>query len=153
MDDKLDRIDINILKALQKDAAQSIETLADQVALSRNACWRRVKRLEADGIIKGRVALIDAEKVGLGLSVYVLVRTNRHDPDWLKQFRSAISQMPEVVGAHRMTGDLDYVLRVRVADMAGYDRFYQRLIDKVSISDVSASFVMEDLKDSTAVPL
>jgi len=153
MDEKLDQIDINILKALQKDAAQSIEVLAEQVHLSRNACWRRVKRLEADGVIKARVALVDPDKVGVGLSVYVLVRTNRHDPEWLKDFRSAVSQMPEIIGAHRMTGDLDYVLRVRVADMAAYDHFYQRLIAKVAISDVSASFVMEDIKDSTVLPL
>lgn len=153
MDENLDQIDLRILSALQKDAAQSIEALADKVALSRNACWRRVKRLEADGIITARVALVDPGKVALGLSVYVLVRTNRHDPDWLKEFRSAVSQMPEIIGAHRMTGDLDYVLRVRVADMAAYDRFYQRLIAKVAISDVSASFVMEDIKDTTALPL
>ncbi|MEM7058640.1 MAG: Lrp/AsnC family transcriptional regulator [Pseudomonadota bacterium] len=153
MDEKLDNLDIKILSALQKDASQSIEALADQVALSRNACWRRIKKLEADGIIKARVALVDPAKVGLDLSVYVLVRTNRHDPQWLKDFRSAISQMPEIIGAHRMTGDLDYVLRVRVADMAAYDHFYQRLIDKVPIADVSASFVMEDIKDSSALPL
>ena len=153
MDEMLDQIDLKILSALQKDAAQSIETLDEKVALSRNACWRRVKRLETDGFIKSRVALVDPDKVGLGLSVFVLVRTNRHDPDWLKDFRSAISQMPEIIGAHRMTGDLDYVLRVRVADMAAYDRFYQRLIEKVAIADVSASFVMEDIKDTTALPI
>ena len=149
----LDEIDRNILTALQKDAAQSVDMLAETVNLSRNACWRRVKRLEADGILKQRVALVDAEAVGLGLSVYLMVKTNQHEPAWLKQFGAAIAEMPEIVGAHRMSGELDYVLRVRVADVPAYDRFYQRLIAKVSIADVSASFVMEDIKDTTALPL
>ncbi|MEM0989674.1 MAG: Lrp/AsnC family transcriptional regulator [Pseudomonadota bacterium] len=153
MTETLDEFDRAILRHLQKDAAISLEQLADKVALSRNACWRRVKRLEADGIIRARVALVDPGRVDLGLSVYVLVRTNRHDPEWLGAFRQAISQMPEIVGAHRMTGELDYVLRIRVADMAAYDRFYQRLISKISLSDVSASFVMEDVQDTTALPL
>ncbi|MEM6621633.1 MAG: Lrp/AsnC family transcriptional regulator [Pseudomonadota bacterium] len=153
MTETLDEFDRAILRHLQKDAAISLEQLADKVALSRNACWRRVKRLEADGIIRARVALVDPGRVDLGLSVYVLVRTNRHDPEWLGAFRQAIGQMPEIVGAHRMTGELDYVLRVRVADMAAYDRFYQRLISKISLSDVSASFVMEDIEDTTALPL
>jgi len=153
MEEKLDEIDRTILSALQKDAALSVDALAEKVSLSRNACWRRVKRLEGDGIIKQRVALVDADAVGLGLSVYLLVRTNQHDPAWLKKFSAAVAEMPEIVGAHRMSGDLDYVLRVRVADVPAYDRFYQRLIAKVSIADVSASFVMEDIKDTTALPL
>ena len=153
MDNSLDHIDLRILSALQKDAAQSIESLAEQVNLSRNACWRRIKRLETEGVLKARVALVDPEAVGLGLSVLVLVRTARHDPEWLRDFRSAVLQMPEIVSAQRMTGDLDYVLRVRVADVPAYDRFYQRLIQKVAISDVAASFVMENIKDTTALPL
>ena len=153
MSEKLDEIDRRLLAALQKDAAQSVDALAESVNLSRNACWRRVKRLEADGILTQRVALVDAKAVGLALSVYLMVKTNQHDPAWLKKFSAAIAEMPEIVGAHRMTGELDYVLRVRVADMPAYDRFYQRLIAKVSIADVSASFVMEDIKDTTALPL
>ena len=153
MAENLDEIDRRLLAALQKDAAQSVDALAELVNLSRNACWRRVKRLEADGILKQRVALVDAEAVGLGLSVYLLVKTNQHDPVWLKQFSAAIAEMPEIVGAHRMSGELDYVLRVRVADVPAYDRFYQRLIGKVAIANVSASFVMEDIKDTTALPI
>ena len=153
MSDIIDEIDRKILIVLQKDAAQSLDVLAEAVSLSRNACWRRVKRLEADGILKQRVALVDASAVGLALSVYLLVKTNQHDPSWLKKFSAAVAEMPEIVGAHRMSGDLDYVLRVRIADMPAYDRFYQRLIAKVSIADVSASFVMEDIKDTTALPI
>lgn len=151
MDKDLDKKDRDILNRLQIDASTSIETLAEQVHLSRNACWRRVKRMEAAGIIRGRVALIDPTAVGLGLSVFVLIRTRSHDKAWLKKFRAAVLAMPQVLGAHRMTGELDYVLRVRVADVAAYDAFYQQLISKVDIADVSASFVMEDIKDGVAL--
>jgi len=95
--------------------------------------------------LKQRIALVDAAAVGLPLSVYLLVKTNQHEPTWLKKFNAAVAEMPEIVGAHRMSGELDYVLRVRVADVPAYDRFYQRLISKVAIADVSASFVMEDI--------
>ena len=153
MPSELDNFDRAILRALQKDAAISMDALAERVALSRNACWRRVKRLEADGVLTGRTALIDPRMVGLGLSVFVLIRTNQHGPDWLRKFKSVVSEMPEIVGAHRMSGDLDYILRVRVADVPAYDRFYQRLIAKIELSDVSASFVMEDMKDTTVLPI
>lgn len=153
MSEIIDQIDRRILSALQKDAAISVDSLSELVSLSRNACWRRVKRLEADGILRKRVALLDPDALGLSLSVYVMVRTNDHDPVWLGKFKAAVAGMPEIVGAHRMSGDLDYVLRVRVADMRGYDAFYQRLIAKVPIADVSASFVMEDIKDTTALPV
>ena len=149
----IDQIDRKLLTLLQEDASLSVDALADRVHLSRNACWRRVKRLEADGIIQKRVAIIDPVAVGLGLQVFVLIRTNDHSAAWLKAFRSAVHQMPEIIGAQRMTGDLDYVLRVRVADVPAYDRFYQRLIEKVQIADVSASFVMEDVKETTALPV
>lgn len=148
---KLDSIDRKILNILQIDGTLSVDGLSERVNLSRNACWRRVKAMEDAGIIIGRVALIDAEKVGLPLLVYVLVRTNDHTQSWLEKFRSAVAQMPEITSAHRMTGDLDYVLRVRVADVKAYDAFYQRLIAKVAIADVSASFVMEDIKDTTVL--
>ncbi len=105
------------------------------------------------GIIKGRVALVDAELAGCGLSVFILVRTSSHDPDWLEKFRTAMARFPEIVGVYRMTGDLDYVLKARVSDVKAYDRLYQRLIASVPLSDVSASFVMEEIKETTAVPL
>lgn len=151
MSKTLDPTDRSILNRLQKDAAIGIESLAEQVHLSRNACWRRVKQLEAQGVIRGRVALVDPDAVGLGLSVYVLIRTRSHDGAWLEKFRKAVLAMPQILGAHRMTGELDYVLRVRVADVKAYDAFYQDLIGRVDIADVSASFVMEDIKDTVAL--
>ncbi|MEM9267531.1 MAG: Lrp/AsnC family transcriptional regulator [Pseudomonadota bacterium] len=149
----LDSIDRKLLGLLQQDASLSVDALAQSVHLSRNACWRRIKRFEAEGIVQKRVALLDPATVGLGLQVVVLIRTSDHSATWLKAFRTAVREMPEIISAQRMTGDLDYVLRVRVADVPAYDRFYQRLIDKVQIADVSASFVMEDVKETTALPI
>lgn len=148
-----DEIDLNILRHVQTDASPSIDVLADAVHLSRNACWRRLKRLESEGIIKAKVALVAPDAVDLGLLAFVMIRTHDHQTNWLKNFKTAVTSMPEIIGAHRMSGDLDYVLRVRVRDVKAYDRFYQRLIEKVPIAEVSASFVMEDLKDTTALPL
>ena len=153
MVDKVDKIDCHILRLIQNDASLSVDSVAERVNLSRNACWRRIKRLEEDGIIKSRVALVDPDKLGMGLSVIVMIRTNNHEPDWLTKFERAVSSLPEILGAHRMSGDLDYVLRVQVADVKDYDRFYQRLIARVPIADVSASFVMEDLKNTTVLPI
>ena len=153
MVDKVDEIDCHILRLIQNDVSLSVDSVAERVNLSRNACWRRIKRLEEDGIIKSRVALVDPDKLGMGLSVIVMIRTNNHEPGWLAKFERAVSSLPEILGAHRMSGDLDYVLRVQVADVKDYDRFYQRLIARVPIADVSASFVMEDLKNTTVLPI
>lgn len=153
MTNNIDTYDQAILSHLQRDASLTVDGLAERVHLSRNACWRRVKALEDAGVIKGKVALLDAQKLGCPLSVMVLVRTNDHSPAWQDAFRTAIAALPEIIGAHRMSGDLDYVLRVRVADVAAYDRFYRSLTSRVSVSDISASFVMEDIKDTTALPL
>ncbi len=153
MSHSLDQIDRAILRALQADASLSIDDVSAVVNLSRNACWRRVKALEQSGVITGRVALVDAAKVGAPLTAMVMIRTSAHDAAWMKQFQATLQSMPEIVGAYRMTGDLDYVLRVRVADVPAYDAFYKRLTSRISVSDISASFVMEDLKDTTALPL
>ena len=149
----LDEINRQILRALQRDATLSIDVLAEKVHLSRNACWRRVKRMEERGVIRGRVTLVDPAAVHLDLSVFVLIRTNAHEPSWLKTFNQAVRDLPEIVGAHRMSGELDYVLRVRVSSVKDYDRFYQKLISRVPISDISASFVMDDIKDTTELPV
>lgn len=149
----LDDIDRAILEILQTDCSVSMDTLSDRVNLSRNACWRRVRQMEEGGIIRARVALVDPDKIDLAQSVFVLIRTNAHAPDWLEQFEKAVKSMPEIIGAHRMSGDLDYVLRVRVKDVKGYDDFYQRLIKKVPVAEISASFVMDDIKDTTALPV
>ena len=149
----IDTIDKRILTILQSDATQSVDAISDQVALSRNACWRRIKALEASGIIRARVALLDPIKIGCPLTALVLIRTDHHSDNWRKDFATAIAALPEIISAQRMTGDLDYVLRVRLVDVAAYDLFYKRLTSRISVSDISASFVMEDIKDTTALPL
>lgn len=153
MSELLDETDRKILRLLQNDATLSMDSLADQVHLSRNACWRRVRQMEQSGVITAKVALADPAKLGHGQSVIVLLRAGSHTPDWLEQFERAVQTLPEIVGAYRTSGDLDYVLRVRVADVQDYDRFYQTLIRRVPIANVSASFVMEELKETTAIPV
>jgi len=150
IDDPMDR---KILIALQENADLALEDLGAKVGLSRNAVWRRVKALEATGVITRRVALLDPEKLGLGLTVFMMIRTERHAADWLERFAAATRDMPEVLGAYRMTGELDYLIRARVADVKAYDRLYQDLINRVELADVSASFVMEELKETTELPL
>ena len=149
----LDDLDRAILNTLQRDASLSVDEVSAAVALSRNACWRRIKLMEAAGVITARVALVDPVQAGCPLTAIVLIRTNAHDADWMARFQSVLRAMPEVVGAYRMTGDLDYVLRVRVADVPAYDAFYKRLTARIAVSDISASFVMEEIKETTAVPL
>ena len=149
----LDDVDRRILRAVQRDAALSMDALSEAVHLSRNACWRRLRALEEAGVIRGRVVLIDPDKVGAQLQVMVLMRTSSHDPSWMQRFDAAVRAMPEITGAFRMSGDLDYLLRVRVRDVADYDRFYKDLIRRVPVSDISASFVMESIKDTTEIPV
>lgn len=150
---ELDPIDRRILAALQRDADQPVEQIGEHAGLSRNACWRRIKRLQDDGVIKGKVALCDAEALGLGLSVFIAVRTDRHDQAWLDEFHRAVDGLPEILGAYRTSGELDYLLHARVTDVAAYDRLYRKLINRVTIKDISASFVMEELKETTALPV
>ncbi|MGR3660189.1 MAG: Lrp/AsnC family transcriptional regulator [Paracoccaceae bacterium] len=150
---KIDETDRRILRQLQKQADISLDALGERVGLSRNACWRRIRILEENKLIKRRVAILDAEQLNLGLSVFIQIRTNQHDANWLKNFAKTIREIPEILGAYRMTGDLDYLIRARVADVAAYDRLYQRLIKKVALSDIAASFVMEELKETTELPL
>jgi len=153
MDVKIDDIDLKILRLLQEDAQQSVDQLSEKVSLSRNACWRRVKALDEAGVIRAKVALLDAGALGLGLQAIVMIRALAHTSAWTQSFQDAVRYMPEIIGAYRTTGDLDYVLRVRVADIAAYDRFYKDLTARVDIADVSASFVMEEIKDTTALPI
>lgn len=150
---QLDPTDIRILRHLQRDSTISHDDLGLEVGLSRNACWRRVRVLEEAGFITGRVALVDPGKVGLGLTVFLMIRTNSHGPDWLEKFAKATQDMPEILGAYRMTGELDYLVRARVSDVSAYDRLYQKLIRRVELADCSASFVMEELKETTELPL
>jgi Lrp/AsnC family transcriptional regulator len=130
-----------------------VADLAESVGLSANACWRRIKRLEELGIIRGRVALLDPEKLGLGVTVFVSVRTNEHNDAWLGQFNDAVTKIPEIVELYRMSGDIDYLMKVVVSDIAHYDRVYKRLISLVRLTDVSSSFAMEQMKYTTALPV
>jgi Lrp/AsnC family transcriptional regulator len=147
---KLDDLDRQILALLQDDASLPIQQIADQVGLSVNPCWRRIRRLEADGVILGRVALVDPEKVGLALTIFVRVKTREHTAAWAEKLVEVIASMDEISECHRIGGDVDYLLKVTVPDIAGYDRVYKELIARVpNLTDVSALFSMERLKSST----
>jgi Lrp/AsnC family transcriptional regulator len=150
---RLDAIDKRLLAVLQRDASRSIEALAEDVGLSRNTCWRRVARLEEEGVIARRVAIVDPAKINLGLPVFVVVRTSRHNADATEALRRAVTEIPEIVGAYRTAGEIDYILQARVPDVAAYDRLYKKLIARLDMSDVSASFVMEEIKAVTELPL
>ena len=149
----MDKTDRKILALLQEDAAQPIADIARKIGLSVTPCWRRIQKLEEDGVIRARVALLEATKIGLGMSVFVAIKTDQHNADWLAEFAGTISQRKEVVEFYRMSGEVDYLLRVVVPDMAAYDRFYKDLIAEVGLTDVSSSFAMEEIKYTTALPL
>jgi len=148
-----DRIDRRILDALQHDAALSNADLADQVGLSANACWRRTRRLEEQGIIRKKVALLSQDKLNLKVTVFVGIKTNEHNDEWLQRFASGVKAIPEVVEFYRMSGDTDYMLKIVAEDIDDYDRVYKKLISVVHLHDVSSSFAMERIKSSTALPL
>jgi Lrp/AsnC family transcriptional regulator len=150
---ELDRLDYAILGALQVDGSLSVAALAERVGLSTTPCWKRLKRLEDDGYLTGRVALVDRHKVGLPITVFVSIRTAQHDEKWLAQFAAAASALPEIQELHRMSGDVDYLLKVVTTDIGGYDRFYKKLIQAVPLSGVSSAFSMEQIKSTTALPL
>jgi len=149
----MDAIDRKILAVVQDDASLSVAEIGQRVGLSSTPCWKRLQRLEADGVITKRVALIDPEKVGLGITVFVSVETGDHSQDWLKNFADVVNAMPEVMEFYRMAGDVDYVLRVVVQDMASYDTFYKKLIATVPLKNVTSRFAMERIKSTTALPL
>ena len=150
---KLDSIDIRILEILQQDAELQVAEVAQRVGLSTTPCWRRIQRLKESGVITRQVALLDAQKVNVGVTVFVSVRTSTHTQDWFETFKAAVQAIPEVVEFYRMSGDVDYLLRVVVPDIAAYDRVYKRLTAGTQLHDVSSSFAMEQLKLTTALPL
>ena len=149
----IDQIDQKILALLQNDASLSNEQLAEQVHLSKNACWRRIKQLEASGVISKRVALLNPKAVDLALCVFVTVRVKEHSLAWLEQFERALENLPQITGAFRTTGEIDYLLSVRVKDVEGYDECYKSFIRLVPSMDLSATFVMEEIKNSTFLPV
>ncbi|MCH8552303.1 MAG: Lrp/AsnC family transcriptional regulator [Natronospirillum sp.] len=149
----LDTIDRELLRLLQQDATLSVAALAERVNLSTSPCWRRIQALEEKGYIRRRVALLNRAPLNLGIDVFVFIKTNEHNDVWLQDFTEAVVDMPEVMEAYRMSGDVDYLLRVVVEDISAYDRFYKRLVSRVRLSDVSSGFAMEQLKYTTELPL
>lgn len=149
----MDNKDKQILALLQEDATLPVTEIAEKVGLSRTPCWRRIQQLEEKGIIRKRVALLDRHKLDVPITVFVAVRTNQHSAAWAERFRDMVQEIPEIVEVHRLSGDIDYLLRVLVPDINGFDAVYKRMIEKVDFSDVSSSFSMEEFKFTTAIPL
>ena len=149
----MDAIDRKILAVLQDDASLSVADIGSRVGLSSTPCWKRIQRLEADGVILKRVALVDQDRIGLGITVFVSVETGDHSQEWLDRFATVVGAMPEVMEFYRMAGDVDYMLRVVVSDMSGYVAFYKRLIAAVPLKNVTSRFAMEKIKSTTALPV
>jgi Lrp/AsnC family transcriptional regulator len=149
----LDKFDCAILAALQADGTLSIAALGEKVGLSSTPCWKRLRRLEEEGYIESRVAIVNRHKVGLPVTVFVSIKTTEHDEKWLNRFAAAVVALPEVQEFHRMSGNVDYLLKVVTTDIGGYDRFYKKLIKAANLSGVSSAFSMEQIKFTTALPL
>jgi Lrp/AsnC family transcriptional regulator len=149
----LDRMDRKILGILQKDCTLPVAEIGKQIGLSTTPCWRRIQKLEEQGVIERRVALLDPKKVNVGVTVFVSITTSHHTREWLQRFHEALKDFPEVVEFYRMSGKVDYLLRVVVPDIEHYDAFYKRLISKIELSDVSSAFAMEQIKFTTSLPL
>ncbi len=153
MANTLDNTDRAILELLQKDATLSVNEIGEKVNLSSTPCWRRIQRLERDGFIQRRVALLDPEKLNVGVTVFVAIKTNQHNETWFRKFKDVVSTIPQIVEFYRMSGENDYLLRVVVPDIKAYDAVYRRMIREIELFDVSSSFAMEQIKYTTALPL
>jgi Lrp/AsnC family transcriptional regulator, cysteine-sensing transcriptional activator len=149
----MDKIDKKLLSLLQDDADRSLNELAEAVHLTPTPCWKRIQRLQNEGVIRKKVVLCEPAKLNLGLTAFVSIRTTQHNDAWLKKFAAAVQSIPEIVETYRMSGEIDYMLRVVVPDIQGYDNVYRKLIRAVELSDVSSSFAMERIKYSTALPV
>lgn len=149
----LDEMDVKILRILQEDCTRSVADIGREVGLSTTPCWRRIQKLEEAGVIKRRVAVLDAPRINAGVTVFVSIKTDQHSLAWLEKFHTAVVDFPEVIEFYRMSGEVDYLLRVVVPDIASYDTFYKKLIARVEISKVSSAFAMEQIKYTTALPL
>ena len=149
----LDLIDRKILRSLQADSSRSLTDVADAAGLSSSPCWKRIKRLEGEGYIVERVAILDRDRLDLGVTVFAAVKTNQHHEQWLAEFAATVSAIPEVVEFYRMSGEVDYMLKIVCRDIADYDRIYKSLIARTSIFDVSSSFAMEQIKYTTQLPI
>lgn len=149
----MDSVDQKILNMLQADASLTVKQIAAQIPLSITPCWKRIQKLEAQGVIRARVALLDAKKVNASVTVFVAIKTSQHTTEWIERFSRAVSDMPEVMEIYRMSGEIDYLLRVAVSSIEAYDRFYKRLVDRIELSNVTSSFAMEQMKYTTALPI
>ena len=149
----MDAIDRKILAVLQQDASLSVAEIGNRVGLSSTPCWKRIQKLEAEGVIQKRVAVVDPDRVGLGVTVFVAIETGDHSEEWLKRFAEVVEAMPEVMEFYRMAGDVDYMLRVVVPDIQGFDAFYKRLIAAVPLTNVTSRFAMEKIKSTTVLPI
>ena len=149
----LDELDRNILALLQEDAGMPLDEIARKIGASKTPVWNRIRKMKASGLIKAEVAIVDPEKLGLESCFFVLIRTSQHDADWLDRFLKAVQARPEVMEAHRLAGDIDYILKVRVANARAYDAFYRALIKEVSIFNVTSALSMEEIKSTTALPI
>jgi Lrp/AsnC family transcriptional regulator len=149
----MDEFDKKILSCLQADSRIPLAELAQAVGLSTTPCWRRIQKLQAEGVIRGQVALLDRQALNVGVTVFVAIRTNQHNAVWLAKFAKAVVDFPEVMDCYRMAGEIDYLLRLVLPDIAAYDRFYKRLIERVELTDVTSMFAMEEIKSTTALPL
>lgn len=148
----MDTKDRHILQLLQQDVTLSLQTIAEQVGLSATPCWRRIQKLEDAGYIREKVALLDREKLNLGVTVFASVRTSQHSGEWLEEFKLLIREIPEIIEAHRMSGAYDYLLHIVVPDIKAYDTVYKRLIERLEFTDVSSAFSMETMKNTTVLP-
>jgi Lrp/AsnC family transcriptional regulator len=153
MADALDDLDRNILSQLQQDATLALDEIARRVGASKTPVWNRIRKMRTAGIIRAEVAILDPDKLGLESCFFVLIRTSQHDAGWLDRFLKAVQSRPEVMEAHRLAGDIDYILKVRVPNARAYDAFYRALIKEVSIFNVTSSLSMEEIKHTTALPL
>jgi Lrp/AsnC family transcriptional regulator len=149
----MDSVDWKILKLLQVDASLTVKQIAKHVHLSVTPCWKRIQKLETEGYIRARVALLDPKLLNVDVTVFVAIKAAQHTTEWIERFSHAVSDMPEVMEIYRMSGEIDYLLRVVVSSIAAYDRFYKTLVDRIELSDVTSSFAMEEMKYTTALPI
>ena len=149
----MDQTDLRILRILQEDSSLPVSDVAKKVGLSASPCWKRIKRMQDEGIIKSQISVLDAERLGFGLTVFINIKTGEHSTNWLKEFSATVTAMPEVVELHRIAGDVDYMLKVIVPDMAAYDAFYKGLIGTAALTEVTSYFTMETIKETTALPI
>ncbi|MBA4131869.1 MAG: ArsR family transcriptional regulator [Hyphomicrobium sp.] len=149
----LDEMDVKILSILQEDCTRPVADIGKEVGLSTTPCWRRIQKLEETGVIRKRVAVLEPEKINAGVTVFVSIKTDKHSTAWLEKFHKAVDDFPEVIEFYRMSGEVDYLLRVVVPDIRAYDEFYKKMISRIEIAKVSSAFAMEQMKYTTALPL